>query len=1135
MRHMEPIKSFEKFAERVAEWQRQLLQLDPRNNLLYFRPGKTGVHIISHTPDSIVQALLSSRRGLTFDYGEVKSHAKANGFTGLNTEEPKIEPHIIPGDLKSDCQIIELQRRLVKLRRRSREWEEEQGLTVLFLALGFLQWVDEEGVKVIAPLLLLPCRLERTSLREEFKLLQDEDEPTVNFTLAEKMRGFGIQLPEFVTETETITDYLQAVQRMITKRDEWSLQEDVYLSTFAYSKLAMWRDLEIIRKNGTGHPIVGALADPNPAILTESSSPAADAIPEDLSGARLDDILGVSDEFAILPADYSQLLAISAARSGHNLVVHGPPGTGKSQTIANIIATFMAEGKSVLFVSEKKAALDVVKRRLDEKKLGTFCLDLHSERGSKANVYQQLEQSTSDQRSVRRTDFDYAELKEIRNRLNLVVRALHKNRKPLDCTVFNVHGIYASLRNVPHVQFDVNEIDKMDRGRLAEILEMAERVRPYQREFKEYRTSHWKVLRCKVPSLEITNKIRHDMIKLSAEIINLAPAADRLAQSLGMKVPTTFEEFIRLEKTARLFIDAPGIPQSWLQNGEIIVLRKMAEREAGIQLERATLVRTLESALGSPIPNWDFEDLAERLCVNPREERLLKTLFDEQWGRQVLQKGHFTSKLLRQITAMTAQIRTIAKEVIELLQAAPAETWTSIHAYLPIIRTIGSIAPIPPAWLEQQGRQFVSRHLEKARGIAQELEEGEKALFDNYDSRIIDIVDDEMMARYKTDYRNPLRRFISSKYRADHRAIQIYWHSGTQVTFPQEIQLIEDIRKLKRQQNEWKALELTGEQWIGGRWAGRNTDWNMVQTDIDNTAQILASPSGSNIPIAQLLTQKGAADHVRVLTEKLKLIFDQTQALLNKQLAAKLVQQIHEGEISLLSLEALMSEAAETAERIEMATVVTSTISNQNLSDLQTMQTLIDSGVRLGKLIKQQCQNRESLNNMFGSRFQGFETCWDDIFLGLTWAEELLVILPFAELSPIILSEAERPQSRSVYKKSAEQAGEISQRFIKYWGSLNDDYDLQEAWHSWTTTELDQINQWAEQLSEDADSASNWLRFQTTVENLDRIVGVSTVEHIRRETEDSELIRKIIERRVLGHWLDWIYRQEPALARSLSE
>jgi KaiC/GvpD/RAD55 family RecA-like ATPase len=127
-------------------------------------------------------------------------------------------------------------------------------------------------------------------------------------------------------------------------------------------------------------------------------------------------------------------MAISAARSGSSLIIHGPPGTGKSQTIANVMASFMADGKSVLFVSEKTAALDMVKDRLDKKQLGVFCLDLHHGRrgnankrsNTKAGIYQQLRDSVDDQKSVKTSEFDYDSLAQRRRQLNSVVRALHR-------------------------------------------------------------------------------------------------------------------------------------------------------------------------------------------------------------------------------------------------------------------------------------------------------------------------------------------------------------------------------------------------------------------------------------------------------------------------------------------------------------------------------------------------------------------------------------------------------------------------------------------------------------------------------------------------------------------------------------
>ena len=164
------------------------------------------------------------------------------------------------------------------------------------------------------------------------------------------------------------SEYLNRVRSLVESRSGWSVEESAYLSIFSYSKLAMWQDLERIRQGGTSHAIVRTLAGDDAVARIESSPPGAVAI-DDMErqvAGGLDDLLNIRDLYAVMEADYSQLVAIEAAKSGMNLVIHGPPGTGKSQTIANIISAMISSGKTVLFVSEKTAALDVVKRRLDD-------------------------------------------------------------------------------------------------------------------------------------------------------------------------------------------------------------------------------------------------------------------------------------------------------------------------------------------------------------------------------------------------------------------------------------------------------------------------------------------------------------------------------------------------------------------------------------------------------------------------------------------------------------------------------------------------------------------------------------------------------------------------------------------------
>ena len=599
----QPIGSqHERFANVVADWQRKLLQLDRRNNLLYFKARTTAIRIADHSPDTLLTALSSHRSSLTFDYAEARHRRRPDLFTHLDTQvDQGQEPHVREGDLRGDCPPLELQRRLGNLRRRARQWQEEQGLNVLFLAMGFLHWVDEDGEKVAAPLLLLPCRLDRESPRDCFTLVPEEEELTTNSTLAVKLEEFGIKLPE--TESEEPKEYFEAVREQIEHRTDWEVQEYVVLATFAYSKLAMWRDLQVTKDNGTEHMIVQALAGidpPNEGDATPSATPRS--LPEDLAGACLDDILEVRDQFAVLPADYSQLLTITKAKEGVNLVVHGPPGTGKSQTIANIISTFIAEGKTVLFASEKTAALDVVKRRLNERALGIFCLDLHSERGNKANVYEQFRQALDDGREVQQLEFDYAALTERRLQLNQVVRSLHQIRQPLGRTPFQMQGRFAALGNVPHVPFTVAPVQDLSAERLRTILARAERVKLRPREFREHWTSHWRALKTRTPSLALQDKIRSDMGELSAGVAAGQAAAIRLADALGQTAPETPEGLAWLTTIAGHFAKAPGIPRNWVQGGVVSDLRVTAEREAKGQTERRHLTTRLQEAFGPTIP-----------------------------------------------------------------------------------------------------------------------------------------------------------------------------------------------------------------------------------------------------------------------------------------------------------------------------------------------------------------------------------------------------------------------------------------------------------------------------------------------------------------------------------------------------
>lgn len=290
---------------------------------------------------------------------------------------------------------------LEKLRGDARLAEQETGLSTLFLVFGFLEWMEKEGsTKLLAPLLLLPVHLEAT--RSElgkitYELTATSTVPEDNLSLRKRIdRDFGFKLPEVSVDADggfSVEAYLAEVQTRIGELKGWRIRRLLTVGHFVFGRLAMYADLDP-QQWGAPHPgetdLVGAIMQ---------GAEGGDG--ELLFGTRedhpIDDpAIAAKAPFLIQDADASQHSALIDAMDGKNLVIQGPPGTGKSQTITNLIANALAAEKTVLFLAEKQAALEVVKRRLDVAGLGDFCLELHSDKASPKTVIEHLKNLLGD-------------------------------------------------------------------------------------------------------------------------------------------------------------------------------------------------------------------------------------------------------------------------------------------------------------------------------------------------------------------------------------------------------------------------------------------------------------------------------------------------------------------------------------------------------------------------------------------------------------------------------------------------------------------------------------------------------------------------------------------------------------------
>ena len=383
----------------------RLLDLTARNPLLNYKHPKNKCIQFIDGPfiDLVFNRLYEETRQISINYipepspieyegkkPEVKIYAEKIGIDIETEFEPNnydFTGHQLNG-LQALYYPEDLEKQLGRISRDAKTAIEETGSNVLFMVFGFLQFYESEDSdrSLLAPLLSIPVSLNKGKVDAhsgtyQYAVVHNGEDLAENQTLREKLaKDFRIILPEFL-EDETPEDYFEKVEEIISKKKRWNVRRQLTIGLLSFGKLAIWTGLDT-KKNPhlAKHNLVKKIFSGNGSNSTLSFSEDYDV-----------DSHPKGDLQFIFDADSSQHSAIIDVLAGKNIVINGPPGTGKSQTITNIIANAVSEGKKVLFVSEKMAALEVVRRRLTMAGLGNFCLELHSHKTQKKQLLEDID------------------------------------------------------------------------------------------------------------------------------------------------------------------------------------------------------------------------------------------------------------------------------------------------------------------------------------------------------------------------------------------------------------------------------------------------------------------------------------------------------------------------------------------------------------------------------------------------------------------------------------------------------------------------------------------------------------------------------------------------------------------------
>lgn len=439
----------------------------------------------------------------------------------------------------------DMERKLNALIAKCRTWEQETGINVLHAAFGFLEWTEPNGTdSAFAPLVLLPVRLEKKKTREgnQFWVNADGDDTETNFVLAEKLRReFGIDLPQF--QGGSIEEYLREVAEDSPKTIKWKVRRQVAFGVFPSARIAMYLDLDTrghaFEENGTISDLFGGSS-------LSGATPFADEYDIDHPDVE------AKVPCLVLDADSSQFSTIVDVADGKNLAVEGPPGTGKSQTIVNTIAAAIADGKKVLFVAEKMAALEVVKSRLEATGLGEFLLPLQAERSTREQVIQSIRNRLAMRAAEVPRDYGakVEKFRQARSELAAYIEAISAAFGQTGFTIYDVLGKSIAtnglLENAPRSlqSAQIKDLEKLDRSRLDTIRSISDALEKAWREACAA-APHWRGLRV----LNVERFTAGRLIQLAedaSEACNAAAGARQNLSKYGIEPHIPPEDLARL-------------------------------------------------------------------------------------------------------------------------------------------------------------------------------------------------------------------------------------------------------------------------------------------------------------------------------------------------------------------------------------------------------------------------------------------------------------------------------------------------------------------------------------------------------------------------------------------------------------
>jgi very-short-patch-repair endonuclease len=598
----------EKLDKKIDNWRKKLLDLSKRNRLISFKATKTKSLPLQNSNISLLEDLS----------GDDELHVrKSEKEVEEENEDGEVIKKTVDIELKDveENEFLPTRGReesinsLDYLRQKKNYFEREKGVETFYLAVSFLEWFEspDSEEKIESPLILLPVEIEkqinRRKNRHNYKIIYEGGEPFVNPALMKKLEDeFDLELPEDESiSRENLEDSLSEIEDLVTGGLERAEIENRFvLGIFDFQRVSLYNDLEENRESIKEDAIVNALNDDYSDIDDDVDIPSQD---------ELDNEIKPEDTYQVVDADPSQQVAIEAAKSGKSFVLEGPPGTGKSQTITNIIAEKLAEGEKVLFVSQKKAALEVVKNNLDEVGLGRFCLDVHE--GNKKNTLQQIEEEMKNNETVRSDSGQSLEqLKLKKERLNKYGNIIGKKFGEIGKTPYEAIGKVSKREDSPVYGLELTDIFAVEENEVEDVKNKLRQLKEYKSEIREFDSHTWKNTEIDTWGMKTREKMKSSIkgqVDSLEEIQDLNKRIGKLEVSID-----SIDEIRGFNNFLKFVEECPVKPDLSLLSEDLLDEEEKIRELKSLEKDRSRLLKDLEQNY-EKIPEIDADKLEDEM------------------------------------------------------------------------------------------------------------------------------------------------------------------------------------------------------------------------------------------------------------------------------------------------------------------------------------------------------------------------------------------------------------------------------------------------------------------------------------------------------------------------------------------